>query len=177
MANILKQIKVGNTTYNIEPVTAYLPLSGGTINANNSKAPLILKGGASNWNEGLRIIPTNNWATILLAGTDADENTGTSAKSWSIHNYDGSFYISKNGSDNASTKLSNTDGTWRVNNNTIIHSGNIGSQNVSYANSAGSVAWDNISSKPINITQRNNDSPISGAYAWGTHVTIRNANN
>ena len=177
MANILTQIKVGNTTYNIEPVTAYLPLSGGTINANNSKAPLILKGGASNWNEGLRIIPTNNWATILLAGTDADENTGTSAKSWSIHNYDGSFYISKNGSDYASTKLSNTDGTWRVNDNDIIHSGNIGSQNVNYANSAGSVAWGNISSKPITITQRNNDSPVSGAYAYGTYVTMRNTNN
>ena len=42
MANILKQIKVGDTTYNIEPVTAYLPLSGGTINAGNSKTPLIL---------------------------------------------------------------------------------------------------------------------------------------
>lgn len=173
----LKQIKVGDTTYNIEPYTAYLPLSGGTINANNSKAPLILKGGASNWNEGLRIIPTNNWATILLAGTDANENTGTSAKSWSIHNYDGSFYISKNGSDTASVKLSNTDGTWRVNDNTIIHSGNIGSQNVNYANSAGSVAWDNISSKPITITQRNNDSPVSGAYAYGTYVTMRNTNN
>ena len=26
MANILKQIKIGNTTYDIEPVTAYLPL-------------------------------------------------------------------------------------------------------------------------------------------------------
>ena len=30
MADI-KQIKVGNTTYNIEPVTAYLPLTGGTV--------------------------------------------------------------------------------------------------------------------------------------------------
>ena len=27
----LKQIKVGNTTYNIEPYTAYLPLTGGSI--------------------------------------------------------------------------------------------------------------------------------------------------
>ena len=131
---------------------SYLPLSGGTINAGGSKAPLILKGGVSNWDEGLRIIPTNNWVTILLAGTDANENTGTSAKSWSIHNYDGSFYISKNGSDTASVKLSNTDGTWRVNDNTIIHSGNIGSQNVNYANSAGSVAWGNVTGKPSTYT-------------------------
>ena len=48
---------------------------------------------------------------------------------------------------------------------------------VDYANSAGSVAWDNISSKPITITQRNNDSPVSGAYAYGTYVTMRNTNN
>ena len=50
-------------------------------------------------------------------------------------------------------------------------------KSVKYANSAGSVAWNNISSKPITITQRNNDSPVSGAYAWGTYVTMRNANN
>ena len=32
--------------------------------------------------------------------------------------------------------------------NTVIHSGNIGSQSVNYANSAGSVAWSNVSGKP-----------------------------
>ena len=37
--------------------------------------------------------------------------------------------------------------------------------------------WDNISSKPITVTQRNNDSPVSGAYAYGTYVTMRNTNN
>lgn len=31
---------------------------------------------------------------------------------------------------------------------TIIHTGNIGSQSVNYANSAGSVAWDNVTGKP-----------------------------
>lgn len=34
---------------------------------------------------------------------------------------------------------------------TLIHSGNIGSQSVNYANSAGSVAWGNVTSKPSNI--------------------------
>ena len=137
MANTLKQIKVGSTTYNIEPYTAYLPLSGGTIDAGGLKAPLILKGGASNWNEGLRIVPSGNWATIMLGGNDITETEGTSANSWSILNYNGSFFISKNGADGATVKLSNTDGTWKVNNNTIIHSGNIGSQSVSYATTAG----------------------------------------
>lgn len=31
MADILKQIKVGNTTYNIEPYTSYLPTAGGSV--------------------------------------------------------------------------------------------------------------------------------------------------
>lgn len=42
-----------------------------------------------------------------------------------------------------------------IGNNTIIHSGNIGSQNVNYANSAGSansVDWGNVSGKPSSFT-------------------------
>jgi hypothetical protein len=35
--------------------------------------------------------------------------------------------------------------------NAVIHAGNIGSQSVSYASSAGGVAWGNVSSKPSNI--------------------------
>lgn len=30
----LKQIKVGDTTYNIEPYTSYLPLAGGKMTGN-----------------------------------------------------------------------------------------------------------------------------------------------
>ena len=111
------------TYVNYGALTAtYLPLSGGTINAGGSKTPLILKGGVDNYGEGLRINPaTNNWATILLGGNDSGESIGTSPNSWSIHNNNGKFYISKNGSDYAPTKLSNTDGTWRVNDKAIVH--------------------------------------------------------
>ena len=38
--------------------------------------------------------------------------------------------------------------SWRE----LMHSGNIGSQSVNYASSAGSVAWGNVSSKPSNLT-------------------------
>lgn len=34
MANEIKQIKVGDTTYNIEPYTSYLPLAGGKMTGN-----------------------------------------------------------------------------------------------------------------------------------------------
>ena len=45
-----------------------------------------------------------------------------------------------------------------IGNNTIIHSGNIGSQNVNYANSAGSansVAWGNVSGRPSSLPASN----------------------
>ena len=103
----------------------YLPLTGGVIDANGTKAPLILKGGDSNYKEGLRIIPTADWSTILLGGSDVQEDYGTSSNSWAILNKNGEFYISKAGADNASTRLYNNDGTWRVNNYIIIHEGNL----------------------------------------------------
>ena len=43
--------------------------------------------------------------------------------------------------------------------NTIIDSSNIGSQSVSHANTAGSVAWTNISGRPSSM-------PASDVYAW-----------
>lgn len=45
--------------------------------------------------------------------------------------------------------------TWR----TFIDSGNIGKQSVNYANSAGSVAWGNVSGKPSSM-------PASDVYSW-----------
>lgn len=46
-------------------------------------------------------------------------------------------------------------GNW----NTIIDSSNIGSQSVNYANSAGSVAWTNVSGRPSSM-------PASDVYSW-----------
>ena len=41
----------------------------------------------------------------------------------------------------------------------VIHSANIGSQSVNYANSAGSVAWGNVSGRPSSL-------PASDVYPW-----------
>ena len=41
----------------------------------------------------------------------------------------------------------------------VIHSANIGSQSVNYANSAGSVAWGNVSGRPSSL-------PASDVYSW-----------
>ena len=48
-------------------------------------------------------------------------------------------------------------GTW-YDWKTVIDSENIGSQSVNYANSAGSVAWSNVSGRPTKVSQFTNDS-------------------
>ena len=56
-------------------------------------------------------------------------------------------------------------GSWR----TIIDSGNIGSQSVNYASSAGAVAWDNVSSKPTTFT------PSSHTHTIGNVTGLQTA--
>ena len=58
---------------------------------------------------------------------------------WKFRWYDGEMYISS-GSTGGGTEQ------------TVIHSGSIGSQSVNYASSAGSVAWGNITSVPSTFT-------------------------
>lgn len=113
--------------------TSYLPLSGGTV-----AGTLRLKPTTGSYTEGIRIYPYDGWSTIMLNGTDNTGTSGTSAKSWGLFNNDGQFYITKNGANTSPTAIfSNTDGTWRANGHELITAGNIGSQNVNYANSAG----------------------------------------
>lgn len=114
--------------------TSYLPLNGGTITGT-----LHVKPTTGSYTEGMRVYPYDGWSTIMLNGTDNTGTSGTSDKSWGLFNNDGQFYITKNGANTSPTAiLSNTDGTWRANGHELITDGNIGSQNVNYANSAGS---------------------------------------
>lgn len=71
MADI-KQIKVGNTTYNIEPVTAYLPLGGGTMNG-----PLNFKN--NTWNtvgDDVYIGDYNQAGSLGIKGANGQTNIG-----------------------------------------------------------------------------------------------------
>ena len=86
---------------------------------------------------------------------------------------DPAYKLDVNGSFNATSGY--------INGNAIIHSGNIGSQSVNYANSAGSansVAWGNVTGKPgsftpsahthtrSQITDFPSSLPASDVYAW-----------
>lgn len=114
--------------------TNYLPSNGGDLNGT-----LHVKPTTGSYTEGMRVYPYDGWSTVMLNGTDNTGTSGTSPKSWGLFNNDGQFYITKNGANTSPTAIfSNTDGTWRANGHELITAGNIGSQNVNYANSAGS---------------------------------------
>lgn len=122
-------------SYKLHGISAYTTVYYGSIihggpriiDAKNQGTPLILRNGAGNYREGIRIYPTGNYSTIMLLGNDVNQSTyeGTSANSWGIFNNNSKFYISKNGVDGASTRLDNTDGTWRANGSQILTLSNV----------------------------------------------------
>ena len=136
--------------------TNYLPSNGGDLDGT-----LHVKPTTGSYTEGMRVYPYEGWSTVMLNGTDITGTSGTSPKSWGLFNNDGQFYITKNGANTSPTAIfSNTDGTWRANGHELITAGNIGSQNVNYANSAGSansVAWGNVSGRPTALSSFTND--------------------
>ena len=73
----------------------------------------------NNYREGIRIYPYGSWTTIVLGGNDLIAENGTSANSWSIHNQNSNFYITRNGSSSSGTnetrsELSSVDNQWRL---------------------------------------------------------------
>ena len=75
----------------------------------------------SQWNEGIRIHPSpNGWSSIVLCESTNSSSSGTSANTWSIHNYEGTFGIYKKGSTtSASCCISNIDSNWVVKGNNV----------------------------------------------------------
>lgn len=81
----------------------------------NVDGALRIQANGGNFDEGIRIKPSNNWSTILLGGNDLTSDTGTSANSWSIHNNNGSFWINRSGSNgHTGYELCNIGGNWGI---------------------------------------------------------------
>ena len=141
----------------------YLPLTGGTLTGNLSLKEyknILLRPNNSGYTSGIGYDTHGNecialWAknsvTRLRWNAGVDMSELTSGKMMTITP---DFEISK------------ADGTAKgyIAGQQIIHSGNIGSQNVNYANSAGSVAWTNVSGRPSSL-------PASDVYAWAKAST------
>lgn len=94
MADI-KQIKVGSTTYNIEPYTSYLPLAGGTMTGN------IKWGGATQ--EILSFAPTD---TAWRGGLKYSWSSNTTIGIWGRHAM--SQFVWHAGADFASADINGT---------------------------------------------------------------------
>lgn len=131
-----------------------------------NKSYLDIHSDQNNYREGIRIYPNSNWSTIVLGGADLTEETGTSANSWSLHNYNGVFYLTKNGSSSqVNGGLSHSGSTWTM----------IGSTSTT----ANTAAWSILAlGNANNITTTNAHS--QGAlrlYSDGTkYVDIKNQN-
>ena len=136
---------------------SYLPLSGGTMNGR------ILRGAGGSWIQGR----TN----AIAFGTTANSGSynpvvgqKTTKGAWTVGNLAGDerlvFSYDTDSNFSAGNNTSNT--TYLPtggNSQEIITSNTIGSQSVNYANSAGSVAWTNVSGRPSSM-------PASDVYAW-----------
>ena len=72
------------------------------INAKGSGTPLVIEGGASSWTESIRINSASNGWTTIVMGSPTSQASGTGDGIWSLHTYQGNFYLSHNGSDNGS---------------------------------------------------------------------------
>ena len=136
---------------------SYLPLAGGTVT------------GRINRGAGGHFISARNNVVVFGTATSPDSynpvvGQKTPKGSWTIGNLSSNehlvFSYDTDTNFNAGTNSSNT--TYLPvggHSQEIITSATIGSQSVSHANSADSVAWNNVSGRPSSM-------PASDVYAW-----------
>lgn len=136
---------------------SYLPLAGGTMTGR------ISRGGGGNW-----ISARNN---VVAFGTTANSQSynpvvgqKTSKGAWTVGNLAGDerLVFSYDTDTNFEAGNNSNNKTYLpIGNNSqeIITSTTIGSQSVNHANTAGSVAWSNVSGRPSSM-------PASDVYAW-----------
>jgi hypothetical protein len=131
------------TYFNLEQLSQTTTMLGDYIDQYQSSQAIIWLRGATRYNiysvyGSIDLLFANESGTsyTMSYGTydpiDAPKEKATTAKY-----YEGSVRYS---------------GTIYTGSNTVIHSGNIASQSVTYATTAGGVAWSNISSKPTTIS-------------------------
>lgn len=124
----------------------YLPLSGGDMTGNLTVRQYIF---GNNYNHA------GNNAPAFVFDKPGQNFTGIGANGETDTIYFSCATISNDGEASWITSYKQKwkfNGTIYQEDNAVIHAGNIGSQSVNYAMSAGSVAWANVSSRPTTIS-------------------------
>ena len=111
-AGSIPYLAIGQTARN----TSYTLYVNGISRFNNT---IHIYPALNNYREGIRIYPNGSWATFVLGGNDLTAESGTSANSWSIHNNNSNFYITRNGSTSSGTdetrsEFSSVNNQWRL---------------------------------------------------------------
>lgn len=145
MADI-KQIKVGDTTYNIEPYTDYLPLAGGRMSGDlkmtENSTSIIFRSASADWYSGiyanstgdevLGIVVSNPRTHIILGNADVSERPAATALTPAIDIKNGKVGINKRlGTDGGAYA-----GSYNLDVNGSINASSINSSGTVDANSA-----------------------------------------
>ena len=121
---------------------------------------------SGNYAEGIRIHSYNSWSDITLCGNDNTGDTGTSANSWFIGNNNGDFYITRNGSSQATTYLRCISNVWAWNGTADGNiSGNAATvtTTVETSNSLNPLG---VTSTATTTIKRNTNITMKGGSAW-----------
>jgi hypothetical protein len=146
----------------------YSPTNGAHLRPNDgSYGSWRIEGSRNNY-RGLQFATGTNGDVSLMIHVNSNI-TGfhNTSYDWQFYWSAGTLYCFKNnygGGTQATVLDSSNYSSWAQPIASAINTGNIGSQSVSYASSAGSVAWTNVSSRPTALSQFTNDLGNYGGF-------------
>jgi len=139
----------------------YSPTNGAHLRPNDgSYGSWMMTGSRNSW-QGIEFNSGNSGNVTLMINVSSNTvGFHNNSYGWQFLWESGTLYCFKNaygGGTQATVLDSSNYSSWAQPIASAINTGNIGSQSVSYASSAGSVAWTNVSSRPTALSQFSND--------------------
>jgi hypothetical protein len=159
------QYKNNTGIYNVSEMAMH---SGPTLSIYNSRN-LIVRALDNNADVGILGQKSGGGFAFQIYGTGSSYGflNGTWA-AWDIRKaVNGAMYMNDNDSYYLQTNGTSNFYALNIQGNAVVHAGNIGSQSVSYATTAGTanaVAWTNVSSRPTALSQFSNDLGNYGGF-------------
>jgi hypothetical protein len=148
----------------------YSPTNGAHLRPNDASYGSWQMTGSRNGWQGIEFNSgTNGNVTMMIATDSRVVGFHNNSYGWQIRWDNGTLYIGKgaNGGTDATILDSSNYSSWAQPIASAINTGNIGSQSVSYATTAGTanaVAWTNVSSRPTALSQFSNDLGNYGGF-------------